>query len=100
MTAALVTALALLAQASPALLPVPWPPPDGQLRVIIDSDVNNEVDDQWALGLALGVPERLKIEGIVAAHYGPAGGGAAGVGKSYDEALAVLDKARGFAKVG
>jgi inosine-uridine nucleoside N-ribohydrolase len=61
--------------------PAPWPPPPGQLRVVIDTDTANEVDDQWALALALGFPERLKIEGFVAAHYGQRGG-AQGIAKS------------------
>jgi purine nucleosidase len=52
----------------------PWPPPTGELRVIIDTDAANEVDDQWAIALAVGFPERLKIEGFVAAHYGQRGG--------------------------
>ena len=59
----------------------PWPPPAGELRVIIDTDAANEVDDQWAIALALGFPERLKIEGFVAAHYGQRGG-AKGIAKS------------------
>jgi inosine-uridine nucleoside N-ribohydrolase len=52
----------------------PWPPPPGPLRVIIDTDTGNEVDDQWAVALALGFPQRLKIEGFVVAHYGQRGG--------------------------
>src|ERR1700744_6198491 len=32
----------------------PWPPPPGPLRLIIDTDTGNEVDDQYALALALG----------------------------------------------
>ena len=52
----------------------PWPPDAGLLRVIIDTDAANEVDDQWAIALALGFPERLKIEGFVAAHFGQRGG--------------------------
>jgi len=59
----------------------PWPPPAGRLRVIIDTDTANEVDDQWAVALALGFPDRLKIEGFVAAHYGQRGG-AQGIAKS------------------
>ncbi len=64
-----------------ARLSAPWPPPSGALRVIIDTDAANEVDDQWAIALALGFPERLKIEGFVAAHYGQRGG-AKGIAKS------------------
>lgn len=59
----------------------PWPPQEGTLRVIIDTDAANEVDDQWAIALALGFPQRLCIEGFVAAHYGERGG-AKGIAKS------------------
>jgi len=51
-----------------------WSTSKDTLRVIIDSDAANEVDDQYAIALALGFPERIKIEGIVAAHYGLRGG--------------------------
>ncbi len=70
-------------------LAAPWPPPAGELRVIIDTDAANEVDDQWAIALALGFPERLKIEGFVAAHYGQRGG-ANGIAKSHASIEATL----------
>lgn len=76
----------------------PWPPPAGQLRVIIDTDAANEVDDQWAIALALGFPERLKIEGFVAAHYGQRGG-AQGIAKSrasLEATLAAAGRAGAF----
>ena len=41
-----------------------------RLRVIIDSDAKNEIDDQWAITLAILSPERFAIEGFVAANYG------------------------------
>ncbi len=69
----------------------PWPPPAGQLRIIIDTDAANEIDDVYALALALGSPDRLRIEGIVAAHFGQSGG-ASGINKSYAEIQRVLDK--------
>jgi hypothetical protein len=72
--------------------PAPWPPRQGPVRVIIDSDMANEIDDQFALALALGFPERFQIEGIVAAHFGDAGG-SAGIEKSYAETQRVLEKA-------
>lgn len=72
--------------------PAPWPPPAGELRVIIDSDAANEVDDQWAIALALGFPERLKIEGFVAAHFGQRGGGK-GIAKSRASLEATLTAA-------
>jgi len=70
----------------------PWPPPPGLLRVIIDADAANEVDDQFAIALALGRADRFRIEGFVAAHYGDAGG-AAGIARSYAEIERVLAKA-------
>jgi purine nucleosidase len=69
----------------------PWPPA-GPVRVIIDLDAANEVDDQYALALALGFPEKIRIEGLVAAHFGDAGG-SAGIEKSYAEILRILEKA-------
>jgi len=70
----------------------PWPPPPGTLRLIIDTDAGNEMDDQYALALALGSPQRFHIEGIVAAHFGESGG-AQGIEKSYQEIQRVLEKA-------
>ena len=53
---------------------VPQIPPANQLiRVIIDADAKNEIDDQWAITLAILSPERFKIEGFVAAPYLSAG---------------------------
>jgi inosine-uridine nucleoside N-ribohydrolase len=72
--------------------PAPWPPPPGPLRVVIDADAANEIDDQYALAQALGFPERLKIEGLIAAHYGDFGG-SAGIEESYREIQRVLEKA-------
>ncbi len=45
------------------------PSKDRQMRVIIDSDTGTEIDDVWAIGLALLSPERFKIEGFVGANY-------------------------------
>ena len=45
------------------------PAKDKQIRVIIDSDARNEIDDIWAIALALLSPERFKIEGFVAANF-------------------------------
>ena len=64
----------------------PWPPPEGPLRVVIDTDTWNEIDDQYALALALGFPGRIKLEGIVAAHYGKK----EHIDKSFAEARRIL----------
>jgi purine nucleosidase len=84
-----VASLGLAAADRPA---APWPPPPGPLRVIIDTDAANEIDDQYAMALAFGFPERLRLEGIVAAHFGDAGGWR-GIGKSVAEIERVLGKA-------
>ncbi len=42
----------------------------GPVRVLIDTDTANEIDDQFALAWALLAPERLDVEAIVAAPYG------------------------------
>ena len=55
----------------------------GKVRVIIDTDAANEIDDLYALALVLAMPERFDIEGIVAAHYGDFGG-PHGIRVSYD----------------
>jgi purine nucleosidase len=44
-------------------------PPEGPVRVIIDTDAANEIDDQFALTWALLSPERLIVEAIVAEPY-------------------------------
>ncbi len=70
----------------------PWPPPDGPLRLVVDTDAANEIDDQYALSLLLGFPGRLKLEGLVAAHFGKYGG-PDGVEKSHREILEILRRA-------
>ncbi len=91
--AILIAGTAMAAEATGARRPAaPWPPAAGQLRVIIDADMANEIDDQHALALALGFPERLEIEAIVAAHFGDAGG-PSGIDASFRETEIVLGKA-------
>jgi inosine-uridine nucleoside N-ribohydrolase len=43
--------------------------PLGKLRVVIDTDAYNEVDDQFAIAWALGAPERMEVEAVYAAPY-------------------------------
>lgn len=64
-----------------------------KIRVIIDTDARNEIDDQWAITLALLSPERFEIEGFVAANYDHPHGGPASIQNSYDEIELVLEKA-------
>lgn len=75
---------------------LPAIPPPGQierpLRVLIDADAANEVDDQYAIALALFSPQRIELRGLVAAHFGDRAG-PAGIEQSYEEILRVLELA-------
>jgi inosine-uridine nucleoside N-ribohydrolase len=68
------------------------PPAHEKIRVIIDTDAACEIDDQYAIALAVLSPERFEIEGFVAAHFGDSGG-PNGVQDSADVIARVLDKA-------
>jgi inosine-uridine nucleoside N-ribohydrolase len=68
------------------------PPPGEKIRVIIDTDAACEIDDQYAIALAILSQERFEIEGFVAAHFGDAGG-ADGIEKSAQVIQHVLEKA-------
>lgn len=59
-----------------------------QIRVIIDTDAKNEIDDQWAISLAILSQDRFKIEGFVAASY--LTGGSGSVQNSCNELKTVL----------
>ncbi len=48
------------------------PPTDRQFKIVIDSDVANEIDDLYAIALALRTPERFAIAGFVATHFAAA----------------------------
>ena len=70
------------------------PPKDQRLRVLIDSDAKNEIDDQWAIALALLSPERLDIEGFVGANFSNSfSEGPDSVEQSVREIELLLDKA-------
>lgn len=71
------------------------PPQNEQLRIVIDSDAGGEIDDLYAIALAVRSPERFRIEGFVATHFAQMAGRES-IQKSYDAILTVLDLA-GFA---
>ena len=49
---------------------VPTIPAKGKpIRCIIDTDAKNEIDDVWAIALALMCRDRFQIEGFVGANY-------------------------------
>ncbi|MCY4020778.1 MAG: nucleoside hydrolase [Chloroflexi bacterium] len=77
--------------------------PVGKLRMVLDTDTYNEIDDQFALTYALLSRERLSVEAIYAApfHNSRSTGPGDGMEKSYEEILRLLDflgrSADGFA---
>ena len=72
---------------------VPKLPPQGeQLRILIDSDAGGEIDDLYAISLALRTPERFRIEGFVATHFAQMAGRES-IQKSYEAILTLLDVA-------
>ena len=44
-------------------------PPSGLVRVVIDTDCANEIDDQFALAWALLRPDRLRVEAVTAEPF-------------------------------
>ena len=44
-------------------------PPVGKVRMVLDTDTYNEIDDQFALVYALLSPERLDVEAVYAAPF-------------------------------
>ena len=68
--------------------------PTAKIRIVIDSDTYNEIDDQFAITYALLSPERLKIEAIYAAPFFNERSNNPGDGmeKSYQEIFKLLGK--------
>ena len=66
--------------------------PSGIVDVVIDSDTFNEIDDQFAISLALLSPERMRVKAIYAApfHNRKSSGPADGMEMSYQEILRLL----------
>lgn len=69
-------------------------PPTGRVRMVLDTDTYNEIDDQFAIVYSLLSPEKLDVEAIYAApftNYGTADPGE-GMRLSYEEILRVLQR--------
>ena len=68
-------------------------PPIGKIRMVLDTDTYNEIDDQFALVYALLSPDKLAVEAIYAApfHNARSAGPADGMEKSYAEILRLLE---------
>jgi inosine-uridine nucleoside N-ribohydrolase len=68
-------------------------PPGGKIRMVLDTDNFNEVDDQFALAYAVLSKEKLKLEAVYAAPFNNkrATGPGDGMEKSYQEILKILE---------
>jgi inosine-uridine nucleoside N-ribohydrolase len=78
----------------PSARQVPSIPVAGEkVRILIDTDAKNEIDDQYAIALALALPERFELEGFVGANFDNERGGPDGIRKSVEEVELILEKA-------
>jgi purine nucleosidase len=68
--------------------------PTGSLRMVLDTDTYNEIDDQFAVAYALLSPERLRVEALYAApfHNSRSSGPDDGMEKSYNEIMRLLER--------
>jgi inosine-uridine nucleoside N-ribohydrolase len=68
--------------------------PEGRLRMVLDTDTYNEIDDQFAVVYSLLAPERLQVEAIYAAPFSNdrSSGPGDGMEKSYEEILRLLER--------
>ena len=69
-------------------------PPSGRVRIVLDTDTYNEIDDQFAVTWALLSPEAMTVEAIYAAPFHNERSRDAGHGMdlSYDEILQLLSR--------
>jgi len=69
-------------------------PPTGKIRMVLDTDTYNEIDDQFAVVYSLISPEKLDVEAIYAAPFfnTRSSGPADGMEKSYEEILRLLER--------
>lgn len=69
-------------------------PPTGKMRMVIDTDTYNEIDDQFAIVYALLSPEQMAVEALYAAPFFNRRASSPGDGmeKSYDEILRLLER--------
>ena len=69
-------------------------PPAGKVRMVLDTDTYNEIDDQFAVVYALLSPEQVEVEALYAApfHNNKSDSPAHGMQLSYEEILRLLDR--------
>ncbi len=67
-------------------------PPTGKIKMVLDTDAFNEVDDQFALVYAMLSPEKIDVKAIYAApfHNNRSENAGDGMEKSYEEILRLL----------
>ncbi len=69
-------------------------PPAGRIRMVLDTDTYNEIDDQFAVVYSLLSQDRLDVEALYAApfHNDRSSGPGDGMEKSYEEILRLLQR--------
>jgi purine nucleosidase len=69
-------------------------PPSGKVRMVLDTDTYNEIDDQFALVHALLSPDSMDVEAIYAApfHNSRSANAGDGMEKSHEEILRLLER--------
>lgn len=69
-------------------------PPTGKVKVVLDTDTYNEIDDQYAVVYALLSPEKIEVEALYAAPFfnHKSTSPADGMEKSYQEILQLLSR--------
>ena len=75
----------------PERLAPPLPSPGARIRLLIDTDAATEIDDLYAVALALVSPERFYLEGLVATHFSH--GGPESIEQTYALLLQLLEVA-------
>jgi inosine-uridine nucleoside N-ribohydrolase len=69
-------------------------PPQGRVRMVLDTDTYNEIDDQFAVAYCMMSEEKLDVQAIYAApfHNSRSEGPGDGMEKSYEEIVRVLER--------
>jgi len=67
--------------------------PSGKVRMVLDTDTYNEIDDQFAVAYAMLSPQHMEVEAIYAAPFfnRRCSGPGDGMEKSYEEILRLLE---------
>ena len=70
------------------------PDKDQRIRLLIDTDAANEIDDLYAISLALVSPDRFDLVGLVATHFAASdNAGPESIDRSYRVICTLLEKA-------